>query len=168
MTSTKTEALIAECERQIENCRDTAVSFILWLRWLRWIRTAFHTAPIIFGALATWKIVAQGPPEIAAVFALLATVLPPLGRAFKVEKAIGDYEELAGEFINLRDRFRQAATISSLSSFEEFEAATAPYLTRLEKARRRALAPPEWFFRRAREKIGKGHYDHDRDGSRQG
>lgn len=163
MAGNSTEALVAECERQADNCNHTAVSFIIWLRCLRWIRTFFLTAPIAFGALATWKIVAHGSPEFAAVFALLATVLPPLARAARIDQSIKDYEEMAGEFTNLRDRFRQAATIDALSSFDQFQAAAAPHLDRLEKARRRVLAPPEWCFRSARAKIAKGHYQHDRD-----
>ena len=160
---TPTQALIDECQRQSENSAYTSTSFIIWLRCLRWVRATCLVAPVVFGALATWKIVAQTSPVWAAVFALLATVIPPAYRASKVDKAIEDYETLAGEFTNLRDRFRQAATIASQRPFPEFQAEASPYLDRLEKARRRALAPPEWCFWLARRKHNAGHYQHDYD-----
>ena len=121
------------------------------------------TTPVIFGALATWKIVSQTSPTWAAVFTLLATVIPPAYRASKTEVAIEDYTVATGEFTNLRDRFRQAALISSQKSFEEFEAVSTRLFERLEKVRSRALTPPEWFFRLARRKIRAGDYDHDYD-----
>lgn len=161
--ATPTSALIDECERQSENCGYTATSFIIWLRLLRWIRTACLVAPIIFGAIATWKIVAQSAPTWTAVFALLATVIPPVYRAAKLDQAITDYEALAGEFTNLRDRFRQLATIASQQPFPEFEAEAKPIFSRLEKARGRVLAPPDWTFRLAQRKHKAGHYRHDYD-----
>ena len=161
--TTPTAALIDECERQAENCAYTSTSFIIWLRVLRWTRTALLVSPIICGAVATWKIVAQSSPVTAAVFALLATVLPPAYRASKLDKAITDYETHAGDFTNLRDRFRQLATISSQKPFPEFEADAKPIIERLEKARRRVLAPPEWTFKLARRKLKSGHYRHDYD-----
>jgi hypothetical protein len=157
-----TQALIDECHRQFENCRDTAVSFIIWLRVLRWTRTFLVVAPIIFGALATWKILADSSVW-AAVLTLLATALPPVYRASKLDTAIDDYTTLAGEFTNLRDRFRQVALISSHKTFAEFEADTKPLIQRLEKARSRALAPPNWCFRAARRSIEAGKYTHDYD-----
>ena len=158
---TPTAALVAECQRQFGNCRDTAVSFIIWLRLLRWTRTALLVAPLVFGAIATWQIIDGS--KIAAVCALLATVVPSVYRASKLDKAINDYETLAGEFTNLRDRFRQLAEISSQKPFPEFEAEAKPILERMEKARKRALAPPDWTFRAARKKVKAGHYTHDSD-----
>jgi hypothetical protein len=157
-----TQALIDECQRQFENCRDTAVTFIIWLRVLRWTRTVSVVTPVVFGALATWKILADGSTW-AAVFTLLATVIPLAYRASKLDNAIEDYTNLAGEFTNLRDRFRQAGEISSHKSFAEFEADTKPLIQRLEKARARALAPPNWCFNRARKLIEAGKYTHDYD-----
>jgi len=123
---------------------------------------------VVFGALATWKIVAEGSPTSAAVFVLLATVIPPAYRASRVEAAIEDYTTLAGEFTNLRDRFRQAALITSRKGFNEIEAETKALIDRLEKARRRMLTPPEWCFKLARRKHRAGHYEHDYDVARRG
>jgi hypothetical protein len=156
------KALADECERQFENCRDTAVSFIVWLKALRWTRIFFIAAPIIFGALATWKLLADRTLW-AAVFTLLATVLPPVFKAINLEDIIKDYEKQAGEFINLRDRFRQAKLIGSLKPVAEFEAEVKALMVRMEKARTRVLAPPNWSFKRARKQIVSGAYTHDHD-----
>jgi hypothetical protein len=157
-----TAALIDECQRQAEGCGYTATTFIIWLRVLRGVRVFCVVAPIVFGALATWKLLVNSP-ALSAVFVLLATVIPPAYRASTVDASINDYTLLAGEMTNLRDRFRQVATIDAHKSFAEFEAAAKPILDRLEKARNRALTPPEWCFKLAREKHQKGHYTYDYD-----
>jgi hypothetical protein len=158
-----TQALIDECDRQFENCRDTAASFTIWLRTLRWTRTLCLVAPVIFGALATWQVLTGSYPILAAVFTLLTTVIPPAYKASGIDASIQDYQSLAGEFTNLRDRFRQAALISSKKSFAEFEADTRPLIERLEKARSRTLTPPDWYFKLARRKIKAGDYTHSKD-----
>lgn len=162
MTDQLVQALKDECERQFENCRDTAISNIVWLKLLRWTRIGFTVAPIIFGALATWKLLADSTLS-AAVFTLLATVLPPVFKAIGIEDIIKDYEKHAGEFMNLRDRFRQAKLIGSQKPVAEFEAEVQLLMARMEKARARVLAPPNWSFRMARKQIESGSYTHDHD-----
>jgi hypothetical protein len=162
VTDKLVEALKDECERQFENCRDTAVSNIVWLKTLRWANIGFTIAPIVFGALATWKLLADSPLW-AAVFTLLATVLPPVFKAINLDGTIKDYEEHAGEFMNLRDRFRQAKLIGSQKPVAEFEAEVQALMARMEKARSRVLAPPNWSFRKARKGIESGTYTHDHD-----
>src|SRR5437879_2251345 len=78
-------ALADECNRQSENCSYVAADFTIWLRCLSGIRSFCTITPVVFGALATWKIVAEGSPTSAAVFVLLATVIPPAYRASRVE-----------------------------------------------------------------------------------
>jgi hypothetical protein len=136
-TQDPTQALRDECHRQSENCGYTATTFIIWLRCLRWARTCCLVAPVIFGAVATWKMLAQTSPIWAAVFTLLAPAIPPAYRASKTDGEIQECANLAGEFTNLRDRFRQAGMISSQKQFAEFEADTKPLLDRLEIARQR-------------------------------
>jgi hypothetical protein len=156
--------LIDECNRQSENCAYSATTFIIWLRVLRVIRLFCVVTPILFGAIAAWKVMADSPAW-AATCILLATAIPPAYHASGADKAITDYQTLAGEMTNLRDRFRHAANIDSHKSFAEFGATTKPLLDRLEKARARSLTPPEWCFRRARKKHKAGHCTHDYDQS---
>jgi hypothetical protein len=155
-------ALMGECQRQFENCRDTAVNFITWLKILRGLRFFFVAMPIIFGALATWKLLVNST-AMAAIFTLLATVLPPVYKAINLDDTIKDYEKLAGEFTNPRDRFRQAKLITSQKSFSEFDTEFQTLMSRMDKARTRSLAQPNWVFRLASRYIKTGAYDHDRD-----
>lgn len=157
------QAILDECRRQEENCAYTALSFTIWLRNLRARRTASLVLPVIFGALATWQIVTQNVPALGAVCTLLATVIPLVYRASRTDGSIERFTQLAGEFTNLRDRFRQAATISVHRDAAEFERDLQPLMERLEKARAATETPPEWCFRQAREKIKAGHYHHDYD-----
>lgn len=163
MSAEQSRELADECRRQHEGCNYTAVMFTIWLRMLKIVRLFCEVSPVMFGALATWKIVSQTSPTWAAVFTLLATVIPPAYRASKTDKAIEDYTVASGEFTNLRDRFRQAANIYRLEDFAQFEARVKPLIDRLEKVRSRALTPPEFTFWLARRKIGKGDYIHDYD-----
>ncbi len=96
--------LIDECHRQSENRAYTATSFTIWLRFLQWVRAFCKVTPVVFGALATWKMVAQNSPAWGSVFTLLATVIPPAYSASGITARIEDYRVAAGEFVNLRDR----------------------------------------------------------------
>jgi len=156
-----TQALVDECEVQRETCEYTAVAFTIWLRWLRNIRAAFLCAPVLFGALATWKLLAQESPIMAGVCAFLAATVPLAYRALEIDRRIEAYTQMSGEFTNLRDRFRQAARVHSLKPYEQFEAEAKPWLDRMQKARQQPLTPPEFAFTHARRKIKAGHYRHE-------
>ena len=163
MNDVSRQELINECLRQEENCAYTATSFVIWLRTLEIIRVVCTVAPVIFGALATWKMVAQNSPISGAVFTLLATVIPPAYTASRAGAAISQFREMAGEFTNLRDRFRQGALIEAHKTPAQFEQFVKVQFDRLEKARNRMLVPPEWCFKRAQKKHKAGHYQHDLD-----
>ncbi|HKT20955.1 MAG TPA: hypothetical protein VJR47_23100 [Stellaceae bacterium] len=168
VVTTPIEVLIDECNRHSETCGYTATTFTIFLRWLRGWRIASQVIPVIFGAFATWKIVAQASPAWAAVAAFLATVIPPVYAATKTDDGIKDYAKAAGEFTNLRDRFRNTAVFSSLKPLPEFEAEFEALRNRLEKLRECPLTPPEWFFKLARRKHQVGHYHYDYDVAKNG
>jgi len=119
--------------------------------------------PVVFGAIATWKVATREAPGWAAVCTLLATVIPIAYRASKLDGKILQYTRSSAVFTNLRDRFRQAATISVNQELTEFEKEVRALFDRLDKARSAVLTPPEWCFRKARKKIKVGHYRHDYD-----
>jgi hypothetical protein len=73
---------------------------MIWVRWLRGIQAFCVAAPIVFGALATWKILAEGSPLWASVFTLLATAVPPAYRALGIDRAIADCTRMSGTFTN--------------------------------------------------------------------
>jgi hypothetical protein len=94
-------ALIDECNRQSENCGYTATTFIIWLRVLRHIRLIFVVLPILCGALAAWKVMADSPAW-AATMVLLATAIPPVLALFSDNKSprwLPDCNHSADDFI---------------------------------------------------------------------
>lgn len=133
-------ALKEGCLNQFQNCGYMALTFTIWLRVLRWVKLFSLFAPVVLGALATWNIVGEAMPATAAVCAFLAVLIPPPFQAAKLDASIKQYTTMAGEFTNLRDRFRLAAEFSSLKPFDEFEAEFKSLIGRLEKARARAHA----------------------------
>lgn len=159
----RTAALKEECLNQFQGCGYTALSFTIWLRTLRWVRVFSLIAPVILGAMATWNIVGQSAPWLAATCAFLAVLTPPTFQAAKLDASIKQYTTMAGEFTNLRDRFRLTAEYGSLKPFDEFEAAFNALQARLEKARARTLTPPQWCFLMARRQWQKGYYNPDED-----
>jgi hypothetical protein len=165
MSEEVTQQWVHEARRQEENCSYTAVAFTIYLRRVRWHQGFCAIAPIVFGALATWRFL-EGEPVVGAVCTLLATVIPPVCRAWRLDKRIDDYSVMAGEFTNLRDRFRQAALVTSKRSLAELDTEMRALMDRLEKARSHPLTPPDRCFRSARKKIKAGHYDHDYDQNR--
>ncbi len=167
VTDNMKQELAAECERQFENCRDTAVSFIVWLKVLRWTRIFFVVSPIIFGALATWKRCLRTPPSQRQYSRCWPRCCRLSFWPSTSRDTIKDYEKLAGEFMNLRDRFRQAKLIASQKPFPEFEAGKCRRSWHgWNIARSRVLAPPRWSFNKARKLIKSGVYTHDRDCAR--
>jgi len=166
------EQLVLECQRQSETCLYTSTSFFIWLRWLRYIRVAFIAAPLVLGSLAGWKVLASSDiPSVrvlVAVCALLAGLLPSIYAALKYDDGLAHCKLLTAEFKNLRDRFRQAALVSSLGPFDEFQRDFEKLMERLEAARAHSYTAPEWCFRRAQKKIQSGHYDHAVDENGQG
>jgi hypothetical protein len=156
-------ALKEECLNQFQNCGYTALTFTIWLRCLRWLRVLSWTAPVILGAVATWNIVGESVPWLAATCAFIAVLIPPTFQAAKLDASIKQYTLMAGEFTNLRDRFRLAAEYASLKPFDEFEAAFNSLFARLEKARARTLTPPHPCFLLARRQWQKDYYKPDED-----
>ena len=152
-----------ECLNQFQNCGYTALTFTIWLRLLRWVKLFSLFAPVVLGALATWNIVGESMPAAAAVCAFLAVLIPPTFQAAKLDASIKQYTTMAGEFTNLRDRFRLIAEYSSLKPFDEFEAAFNFLFARLEKARMRPLTPPHVCFLFARRQWQAGYYKPDTD-----
>ncbi len=123
--------------------------------------------PLILGSIAGWKLLAssdiQSVKVFVAVCALLAGLLPSIYAALKYDDQLDHCKRLTGEFKNLRDRFRQAALVSSLKTFDEFESDFQKLMERLEAARAHSYTAPEWCFRRAQKKVKSGDYDYDVD-----
>src|SRR5665213_4051931 len=87
---TPTDGLIKACKDQAERCADSATTFMIYLRWLRFWDVVGSVVTVVLGAIATWKIVAQSSPVIAATCAFLTTVIPLTMRAMRIPSQSGN------------------------------------------------------------------------------
>jgi hypothetical protein len=165
MTSDLNQSLKDQCAEQRERCQYTSASLFIWLRTLRLVRIAFIITPIVFGGIAGWDILkgAGGHPVFAAAMALLASIVPAIYSGLKLDDHLQDAAKLAGEYKNLEILFGVLENVASLKAFSDFEAEFTKALDRLQVANSAAYTAPEWCFKRAREKIRRGHYSFDAD-----
>lgn len=164
----RAEEIIAECKRQEESCRYTSTALYSWLKEVRVYRVAFITLPIVFGSLASAKILLKDPNYdwFTAIAALLAGLFPAIFKALDLDVSIRAMSDAAHRFENLRDRFRQASLISASKHADELEKEFALLMERMDEARNSSLAVPERHFKKAQKKIGGGHYAFDADASK--
>jgi len=159
--------LVAECRRQEESCLYTSTTLYIWLREARLIRRIFVVVPVVLGALATWSVLDQ--PErtwlrwLTATFALLAGIFLAVFEALKLDTQIDEIARQAASFKNLQDRFRQAATVTALARFDDFQAEFHALMDRMDEARATSITPPERCFEAARRKIDTGDYEFTAD-----
>ena len=156
-------ALVRECEVEERNCLYTSTSFFIWVRCLRYLRGALWIGAVAGSAVAASHIL-RGDPSyriLMAAAALAAVILPGIGRAVRIDAAIRDYAAAAAAFKNLQSEFRRAAQVWSLKPYPEFESEARKLFRLMNEARKPSLTPPEFCFRLARWKIGRGHYEHD-------
>ena len=155
--------LVKECLRQYDACRHTAAALYIWQKHARFWRATFLIAPIILGGFAGSQILGQSAGEAgkigAAFCSVLAGFFPAIFKALNLDMHLTSIGRSATEFTNLRDRFRQAAHVKSLEPFDAFQAQFEGLMDRMDAVRMAAPPAPEWCFRHARKKIGRGDYD---------
>lgn len=163
------EALIAECERQSENCLYTGTSLYIWLKWARFWRGIFLIFPILLSGFATSQIFGQylgtTGAFLAACAGLLAGFFPAIYVSLNMDMKVMELAKSATEYTNLRDRFRQLAKIKSNSDLASFNTAFEIQMDRMDGVRASSPPVPDWCFKRAQEKVKKGDYSYDRDAS---
>jgi hypothetical protein len=157
------KALIAECQREEENCLYTSTSFYIWLRTLKITRGSLWGLGAIGSIVSASSILGgiQGYPIIIAGLALAGVLMPGLIKALRLDAAIKDYATDAASFKNLQGEFRRAAKVWSHKPFAEFEADARKVIKALNEARKPSLTPPEWCFRLAQKKVKRGDYDQE-------
>lgn len=162
LTDARTKPLVEECQRLEESCKYTAASLQIWQKHARVWKVAFIVAPIILGGVAGSQILGvfgDGKGKLIGLFAgLLAGFFPAIYAALDLGMQVKEIGQGAAEFTSLRDRFRQLATVTSLSDFGEFQTAFEGLIDRMDAVRGNAPTAPEWCFRRAQKKINKGDY----------
>lgn len=162
----RTASLVRECIRQFDNCRYTATALFTWEKRARLWRGMFLVAPIILGGFASSQLLVVSGPYgklVGALCGLLAGFCPAIFKALNLDLHLEGIHRGAGEFTNLRDRFRRAATVTSHAGFDEFKAEFEALMDRMDAARTAAPPAPEWCFKAAQKKIVKGDYDFDVD-----
>jgi hypothetical protein len=164
----RAQEIIAECKRQQESCNYTSTALYFWLKEVRVYRVAFITLPIVLGSLASAKILLKDPDYdwVTAIAALLAGLFPAIFKALDLDVSLKAMSDAAHRFEILRDRFRQAALITSAKPLAELEEEFADLMRRMDEARNASLAIPERHFGKAQKKIGVGDYDFDSDRKR--
>lgn len=164
----RAQEIIAECRRQQESCNYTSTALYLWLKEVRVYRIAFITLPILFGSIASAKILLKDPAFdwLTAIAALLAGLFPAIFKALDLDVSIKAMSDSAHRFEVLRDRFRQTSLIGATKTAEELESEFNDLMDRMDDARNASLAIPERHFKKAQKKIMDGHYDFAVDSTR--
>jgi len=151
--------LARECVRQYGNCLFSAASLYTWLRFARYLKLVFVMTPIVFAGVASWSIYSSDTNKfLAVIFVCMAGLIPAVYEALKMDDYIGDVKRLAGEFTNLRDRFRQAALVSALKPLPEFDGEFQSLMDRMEQARETGITAPGFCLRIATRHIERGEY----------
>lgn len=168
MTDPRVQSLVDECSRQEENCRYTGVSLYTWQKSAQRWRAGFLVAPILLAGIATSQILgttlrSDWAQAIAALLSLTAGFFPSIYIALNMDMRVSEISRSAGEFTNLRDRFRQISIIRRSGPFEEFQAEFEALMDRLDAARASAPPAPDWCFKEAQTQIKAGHYTNEVD-----
>lgn len=158
----RSAALRDECLRQEESCRYTAASLYVWQKHARVWKVAFIVAPILLGGIAGSQILGlldEHWGKLVGLFCgLLAGFFPAIYSALEMGMRVEEIGRAAGEFTNLRDRFRTLASVKALEPFDEFNSAFEVLMDRKDAIRASAPTAPEWCFRRAQKKMDRGDY----------
>jgi hypothetical protein len=162
--------LAKECVRQFDNCRYSAAALFVWKKSARLWRAILIVAPIVLGGFASSQLLLDAGPTgtaLGALSGILAGIFPAIAKALDLDVHIESIQRAASEFTNLRDRFRRAATVTSLVEFEQFNAEVEALMDRMDAVRVAAPPTPDWCFRKAQKKIEMGDYDFDLDKTEQ-
>lgn len=159
--STQTDAIVQECKNEAESCLYTAVSLFIWLRGARRWNFWLNVIQIVVGVTASAAAL-KSCPGLAAILAFLAGVLPSIYKKLNLTAHVGEIARQAGQYKNLQDRFRQAASITALEDNPSaFKTEFRSLMRRMEDLRAMPITAPEWCFVEAQKKIKAGHYDFD-------
>ncbi len=156
-------SLITECAEQSGNTVYTSTEFYIYLRFLRFWRGLLWILAVVASSIAASSAVSDLgiPSVVVAGLTLAGVLLPGVIKALKIEEAIDAYAVQAGLFKNAEGALRRAANVWSNKTMEEFEAEARTAIALLDEARLTSLTPPEWAFKLAQWKIGKGDYTPD-------
>lgn len=154
------QQIIIECKRQEESCEYTSTAIIEWLKCLRRWNQTFVVVPIVLGGLATWPLLThtQGLEWLTGLCALLAGFAPAVYNALDLDVNLEALAKSEHQYRILRDRFRQAWSVTALGSYDDIKSEFDRLMDRMDAARLGSITVPERFFKTAQEKIKRGDY----------
>ena len=121
------QEIIKACKREGENCLYTSTIFLLWLSVLRRLKAFFITVPLLLGGFTGVDILSNSKDTVSLyflwIFALLASVIPSIYSALKIETRIEELDKVAGQYKILEGKFRRLINIESKNGKlkEEFD-----------------------------------------------
>lgn len=158
------EAIVKECIEQSSSCQYTSTALYGWLGKAVWYNRSWNAIPIILGALASFGMLSNNFPVLAAFLAFIAGLLPAVYEKLELKAHTDEIKAQAGQYKNLEHRFRQAGTITALDNDPEtLKMEFATLMRQIEDLRARPLVIPEKIFQEAREKVKDGRYKPDTD-----
>ncbi|WP_431299932.1 hypothetical protein [Tabrizicola sp. BL-A-41-H6] len=169
MTQQRVNELVKECRRQEESCKYTAAGLYNWQKTAQLWKNGFIIAPIVLGGFASSQLINDGANPatwtnyVAAGLALLAGFFPAIFEALGMDMRVREIGTAAGEFTNLRDRFRLLGNVGADMTFEELNPAFEQLMDRMDAARKTSPPLPERYFKEGRSKIEAGDYDFEID-----
>lgn len=160
--TTQTDAIIQACMVQAESCQYTAAGFYAWLNDAKWINRFWNAIPIILGATASFSFLQAEYPQVVAFLAFAAGLMPAVYEKLELKAHTEEILSQAGQYKNLENRFRHAASITALSGdTEALKVEFDALMRQMEDLRARPLVMPEKYFLIARDKIKAGHFKTD-------
>lgn len=158
----QTDAIVKACKEQASSCQYTAAALYHWLRAAVWANRLWNALPVVFGALATFSIIADGYPILSAILALLAGLLPSIYEKLELQTHTDEILSQAGQYKNLEHSFSNAASITSLDpNSQALKTEFDSLMRRMEELRARPLPIPTKHFMAGRQQIKAGHYEPD-------
>lgn len=156
------QAIVQECKIQAESCRYTAAALYEWLAEASFRNKLWNAVPILLGALASYGFLSNAFPIFASFLAMLAGLLPSIYEKLELNAHTSEILAQAGQYKNLENRFKQAASITALDDDPESLRVEFSALMRVaEDVRARPLVIPEKHFQAGRAKVQDGRYEPD-------
>lgn len=161
MTERRISEVVEECMRQQEACLYTSTALYEWLKEVRIWRVVFIVAPIIFGGIASARILAktQEYEWVVAICSLIAGLFPAVFKVLDLDVSLKTISDAAHRFKVLQDRFRQAGKFLADKTVEDVEGEFEKLMDRMDDARSASPAIPERHFKKSQKKIKQGNYD---------
>lgn len=154
VTQRQFASLEAECKLEAQSCTDVAKALQRWHKRLSCERAIVLAATVLVGGLAVAEVVIRYGgvwADYAGGGLLLATAgLIALYAAIARRPDLADLERCAGQFLDLGDRFRQAAATQALGSPKDFATELSALMDKKEEVRRDTPGVPERYLKKVR------------------